>query len=430
MNILELEIVNNRKIKCFIKKLAGDNLEISGDTGQGKTTAISALWDILEKRADALTHGQKKGTIRIKLGDSERFIVATREITPKTSTINIMDSDGKGVSIADFKQMISDLSINPHQICQMKPKQRTETLLKAANLGDFDLIQADADIAKAEADRLNAYRTAESLKVGPEPEKVKPVSVSALVATKDEMEAVNAGNQKLRDQLDRLKTEKATIEQTQKQIQTQLKTIEEEKKRLAIREKTLNDSLSETTKQATEIDQRIAKGADIVEKTKDLDTAAIRAEIANAESVNKRAAQHEAWKANNEKYEAAVGKHREADEQVKVLAAKRKEALDNAKWPLEGLEIIDGDILYNGCLFDNLGESETMLVCAALAISDIKAHKIKVVRMDRVESMSKADYEKLRELFNGEGIQVLSTRVSRGDVEPNEIVIVDGEYKS
>jgi hypothetical protein len=281
-----------------------------------------------------------------------------------------------------------------------------------------------------EEERLTAHRNAETLKVGPEPDKVEAVSVSVLVATKDEMEAVNAGNQKLRDQLERLKTEKGTIEQTQKQILTQLKTIEEEKKRLAIREKTLNDSLLGTTKQATEIDQRITKGTDIVEKIKDLDTTAIRAEIANAESVNKRAAQYEAWTANNAKYEAAVEKHKDIDEHVKVLNAKRKEALDNATWPLEGLEIIDGDILYNGCLFDNLGESETMLVCAALAISDIKAHPIKVVRMDGVESMSKADYEQLRELFNGEGIQVLSTRVSRGDTEPNEITIVDGEYKS
>lgn len=408
MNILDIEIVNNRLIRCFMKQLNGDNLEISGDTGTGKTTAISALWDIMEKRADGLSHGQKKGSIRIKVGDDSKFIVATREVTPKTSSITIMDSDGKSVSISDFKQMISDLSVNPHQICSMKPKQRTETLLKSADLGGFDLLKADAELVKLEADRLTAFRASEALKTGPAPEKADSVSLADLMNQKNAADKVNQENQKVR---------------------IQFKIYQEEFESLKNQEKELLESLARVRDKIQTNQMRIKSVQEEVSKLKDIDTAPIVSAISMAEQTNRKASQYEAWEANNAKYQASVSKHSKLDGQVKDLVAKRKSAMDNAKWPLEGLEIKDGDIYYNGCLFDNLGESETMLVCAALAISDIKSHPIRVVRMDGVESMSKKDYDMLKALFNGHGIQVLATRVSRGDVLENEIVIVDGQYK-
>jgi hypothetical protein len=151
-------------------------------------------------------------------------------------------------------------------------------------------------------------------------------------------------------------------------------------------------------------------------------------QISSAEETNRKAAVYAAYQDGVKKYEELIDAHKEADRKVKELFAKRKAALDSAKWPIEGLTISDGDVYYNGILFDNLGESEQMLVTAAIALGDIEKHDIKIVRMDGVESMSKKDYETLRTLFNERGVQVLSTRVSRGGIEQNEIEIVDGIY--
>ena len=95
MHIIEIEIINNRKIRAFHSKLNGSNLEIAGSTGTGKTTAVSALWDIITKPKDGLTHGTKTGETKIVLSDGSKSITAKRAMTPKTSTISLFDKIGR-----------------------------------------------------------------------------------------------------------------------------------------------------------------------------------------------------------------------------------------------------------------------------------------------------------------------------------------------
>ena len=41
LKIIEIVIENYKKIKAFYKRLDGQNMEVAGAPGQGKTTAIS-----------------------------------------------------------------------------------------------------------------------------------------------------------------------------------------------------------------------------------------------------------------------------------------------------------------------------------------------------------------------------------------------------
>lgn len=395
MHILEVEISNTKKIKAFRVKIDGRNMRVAGDTGQGKTTAISALWDIIEKKADALTHGKKKGHIKITLGGGNKTIVAKRVNTKSASTIKLSDAEGKAVSIKDFKRMISDLSVNPHKIANMKPKEQVATLLKAANLGDFDMESVDGDIAKLEQERLEQYRIAENYKPGPEPEKVERVNTSDLV------EQVSAANEAQRVYKDKSKL---------------LSSLEEERQELESRLEKVNE--------------RIAAGKPIVKKLKSklVDPEPLKEKLRNVEEINSKANTYEKWLEKNKSYKDHKQRHADINEKIRELRDAKEEALDNADWPLEGLSIEDGEILYNGSLLSNLGQSEQMLVCAALAMEDIKNHPVRVVRMDGIESMSTEDFDKLESMFNGNGVQVLSSRVARKDVEEGEIEIVEGEY--
>jgi hypothetical protein len=65
-------------------------------------------------------------------------------------------------------------------------------------------------------------------------------------------------------------------------------------------------------------------------------------------------------------------------------------------------------------------------IVSALNDPDIMDKPIKVVRMDGIESMSQADFETMKNYFNQNGIQVLSSRVAWGDAMENELVIHDG----
>jgi hypothetical protein len=413
MKILELEIQNNKAIRAFIKSLNGNNLEIAGEPGTGKTTAISALWEIMEKCPDALTKGEKSGQIKIKCGAEDKWLIAERRHTAKTSTVTIFDQDGKKVSVKDFKTMLSGLAVNPHKIMEMKPTEQTATLLKAASV-ETDLDALDAEISKAEQERLYAYRNAESKKPGPKPEKTEKVSVGELLKELERRQAINSQNDEKRQEL--LNTEEL--------IETSDHEIVRIKKQIEL----LNAELFEEEAVKREHKKRygvLKKETDNLEYE---ETESIKLKINDAEKTNEKAAEFQSWFVAVSNYKAALREHEAIHATIKELRTKKKSALDSAKWPLDGLSIQDGNIVYNDILLQNLGTSEQMLVTAALAIEDIKRHPLKVVRMDGIESMGKSDYEKLKKLFNKHGIQVLATRVSRGETEPYEIVITEGKY--
>lgn len=411
MHILSLEIINQKAIKCFQLDADGKNIEISGETGTGKTTAISALWDILSKGKDVLKHGEKKGVVRVAIGDEKAtYYIAERETTPSKSTVTISKMLGQKalpMDMKDFEAMISKLSVNPHKITQMKPTERVKALLAAADC-DIDLDALDAQIAEAEQDRLLAGRAAKASKPVEVPAEAHPVSVSALIAERDE---IQERNRKVKNGI------------------AKLREYEEQFNALGAERAKLKERLAEVEESLTVTAQAIKKGSEWVMNNPEESTAELDKKIALAEETNKLAAVYEQAVKDHENHVMLQAMHKESDEQVKALQQSRKDALDSITWPLEGISIENGDIMYHGVLLENLGESEQMLVTSAIALGDIEKHDIKVVRLDGIESMSKKDYTALRNLFNGRGVQVLSTRVSRGDVDEGEIVIEDGTYK-
>ena len=412
MNILRLEIINNKAIRCFLLDADGKNIEVAGDTGTGKTTAISTLWDIFTKGKDCLTHGESKGIQRVAIGDEKTtYYMAERITTPSKSKVNAWKMLGEKklpMDIKDFEAMISKLSINPHKITQMKPAELIKTLLAAAD-SDIDLEVLDAQIDAAETDRLVAGRAAKASKPVEVPDKTEPVSVSELVAKRDAITEGNRKNMVLMGDLNKLRDEQTA----------ELEAYEKAKLDLA--------EMASRTKARQE---RVDKGSAWAEKVVLPSTDDLDEQIAGAEETNALAAVYTQAVKDLENYDLLQLVHKEADDAVKSLRGQKKEALDTIRWPLEGIAVDDGEIAYNGVLLENLGESEQMLVTAAIALGDIEKHEIKVVRLDGIESLSKKDYGTMRDLFNERGVQVLSTRVSRNnDVEDGEITITEGVYK-
>jgi energy-coupling factor transporter ATP-binding protein EcfA2 len=409
--ILTIEIENRGAIRVFKKELNGANLHVAGPTGTGKTTAIDTLFQIMKQRSDqsdysGVTHGENRSKERVKLKVADSILIARRIIKKDNVEIKITDEDLKPIKRTDFAAMISALAINPHKIMQMKPTERTNTLLSAVELS-IDLNDTDKKIRQAEEDRLVKHREIDNCKPGEEPDKVDQISVSELVEGKEHLESTNRERQEALD----------NIAEYNKKIQGAAISIGKV-------------GLHQVPEQYHDL---LAGAHRCHEKVLPIeipmeDLAEVNRAIADADETNEDAQKYKTWKEKFDELERLQDEHTEIQEDIKELQRVRKEALESAKWPIPGLSIIDGFIYYNDVLLENLGESEQMYVCAALAVKDICKHPIRVVRMDGVESMSPEDFAKLVSLFNKHQVQVLSTRVARDDAEPTEITIVNGEY--
>lgn len=423
MKLLRIEIMNHKKVKAFSVDLNGENLALSGKTGAGKTTAISALWDIIKATSDPLTHGAEKGRIYVALQDGKRRIFAERKFTNKTNqtiVFSINGADSRKISMSDFKSWFNSLGVNPHKIMDMKPLEQTQTLLnavllpKGVSLEGLDKQREEAaDKRKVKGQLLDIAKKS----IGDEPEKVEPVDTKALIQQLNETNAYNA----------KIDTAKAKSLAITADIVHKVEEIESIKKEIQAMQRDLEDA--ETS--LRELKEKKEKIADIwLKNNPKKSVSEIEDKINNAEKVNSKILLWEKWNNNKEAAKALEAEYKALDREVKKLDKMKKETVANAKWPIEGLSVENGNITYNGCLLSNCGHSEQMLICGALAAASIKEKELHVVRMDGIESMSPEDFKTLQKIFNDKDIQVLSSRVSRGDVEEGEIVIEEGKIKS
>ncbi|KKM69622.1 hypothetical protein LCGC14_1448880, partial [marine sediment metagenome] len=202
---------------------------------KGKTTVKNALWEILTKRSDTVSHGATKGRIKIKLSDGSKTIIAERITTKKSSVLSLIDQDGDNLSAADFKSMISDLSVNPHQITKLKGDEQVRVLLRAADI-EIDLQAVNIEIAELEEERLTAHRSMSVLKPSETvPEEVEKVSLSELLAEIEKGEAVNSTNSDSREKLADLEIAHTNTVRQITQAEEQLKALKTQEKTLAER---------------------------------------------------------------------------------------------------------------------------------------------------------------------------------------------------
>jgi len=438
MKVLKLEIENYKKLKALYKEINGENFEVSGKPGVGKTTAISALWDILHSVGEPLKKGEKKGHIKIILGDKGqgKTIIAKREFTPKTNTPIVLTSEGDKITMKEFQDFYCGLGINPQEILEQSPKDFLKTILKATKQPEgYDIEKLESDIKREEDERTLLYREYEKLKksLPKEPEKVEKVDTAALneeiLAAKDKENELEQKKHELNQIAEKGQNHKKELESNEKKREQQ----EEEIKQLEQRIKELREGLKETDKEKANLQkQKEQAGVEYRKKQEEInnfeipDIQEIRDKMTEAERTNEKAREYEKWEEQQKKHKEAETAYKNKMEEIKKLKQKQKDVMNKSEFPLEGLAISDGKIYYDDILVENLGTSKKKLVSAAIAAQIIKDEgKIKVVRMDGVESMDVEDYNKMKEIFNNNGIQVLSSRVIRKEQEreDNEILI-------
>lgn len=417
MKILSIEISNYKKIEALLLELDGQSLKVAGTTGQGKTTAISTLWDILETVGDPINHGKKepgaKALLRLVLGEpgSEKRVIAERSYSAGgTTSISIKSEDGKDkISAKEFKSWVSSLAVNPHRIMDMGPKEQTETLLRAAQVPEgVDLDKLDRDREAAHADREEARKDVARLKssLGIKPRKVEPVEIQETLAKLQEAQA-----------------DQANASAQDSRLVSQLESVDKDIADLEARLLAAKDRRAQLEHELGEL------RAWCSENIRPGDISSLQEKLARAQEINEEARKYSDWVKENAKLEKAQADFTAHDSKVREIDEKKRAAVDSIVWPLPGLSVVAGVIHFRGVPLNQCGNSEQLLVCGALAAYEISKATLKVVRFDGVESMSAEDFQVLETIFEEKGIQVLSSRVTRGDLEDGEILIHEGKVQ-
>lgn len=232
----------------------------------------------------------------------------------------------------------------------------------------------------------------------------EPVSAAELIAKQQEILKHNAENQRLREQVD--------------VVQARLNDVTE---KAAMLKAQLNEAEAQIAAYKDQLETARKSALDLHDES----TEALEKNIAEVDELNRKIRVNLDREKAEIDAEGFTKQYDQLSNDIEAIRKAKKSLLDGANLPLPGLSVQDGELQYNGQKWDCMSGAEQLKV--ATAIVRKLSPECGFVFVDKLEQM---DIDTLKEYGNwleGEGLQVIGTRVSTGD--ECSIIIEDGYVK-
>jgi thymidine kinase len=413
MQILRLEAENFKRLRAVQIDPKGDLVQVTGRNAQGKSSVLDAISAALSGAgacpADPIRHGEQSAQIRLDLGD----VVVTRRFTAGGSTLTLTNAEGAkfGSPQKMLDSLLGALTFDPLEFTRLKPRDQFDQLravakveldldnLAALNKGDFDRrtdLNRDAKAARAQL---------EGLRVPLDPGPVR--DVAELVQLQQDTVAMRMDAIQERDDRRRI----------QNQVDTKCAEIERLRQlamALQVEVKALRPQLEAplTTPEPDEYDQELAKLLEQIRTAQDHN---------NQVQVFKMATQR-----RTELDTLVKAKEQAAQQLTEAMEARqqaKEQALAAAKFPVPGLSLGDGQVLFNQVPLAQASSAEQLRISTALAMA--ANPKVRVVLIREGSLLDQDGLRLVAELAREKGYQVWMESVSnRQDVG---VVIEDGQ---
>lgn len=426
MKIIELRAENVKRLRAIRIRPSKDGVVITGRNGQGKSSALDAIWMALGGKdaapPDPVRHGETKARVVLDLG---AFMVERRWNQPDpakdaTTSLHVTGKDGAKYATpqAVLDRLCGHLAFDPLEFSRLGPREQRAQLLKA--------VGAEGEMAKLDARRRAAYddRTAgnrrlddlrgllASIKIPPDvtcrptttPTDQLAAEMQAGVDARAKRDAMAAEAERRRALAEQWSTEAAALVKRAVEVQK----MAEESARAA--EAIANEAQKIQVPDVTAIKDRMS-AAQAAERL-----AALWDQRADAAT---RITKGEAYVADLTK-------------QIEACDAEKLAILQRAKVPVPGVSVSDSCVLVNGTPLVQCAASEQLRISCAVAMA--LNPRVRVILVRDASLLDDDGMRTLQEMAKtapgGDadegGYQLWIERVGRRD-EPVGVVIEDGE---
>jgi len=415
--------------KVILSNMApmGKSVQISGKNRQGKTSNCNAMW-VGMGGSDAMkelgitkpVHGDAESAkISLDLGD----ILVHRELTQdgQTKKLLVTTADGfklePGQTVLDtFRGKFYDLS----QFYRMDSDKRLELVLSLLDLGGLDLKEWKAGRKAVFDERtlVNREHKALEAQLKAKPEVEAPdVEISVKEITEEmqqeqlKLDANNLLRQALQTRMqdrnvckEKITVSEAAIVELQAKLDAENEKLDVLKKELA----GINASGRELQEQVTAI--------------VDPDMTGYSQRMADVEQINVRV---RAKKERAELAEKVAAKQKESEDLTLKLDAydfRKKKAIKEANFSVEGLGFDDTDITFNDMPFSQSSDMERLIV--GYGIAKVLSPRFNILRLSRPGDLDPENLEHLYAMAAADDIQILTEMVNDG--KSGNLIIEDG----
>jgi DNA repair exonuclease SbcCD ATPase subunit len=413
MQILSLQADNFKRLRAVEITPRGEMILVSGRNAQGKSSVLDAISAALSGAgacpADPIRHGEQSAQIRLDLGE----VVVTRKFTPGGSTLTLTNAEGAkfGSPQKMLDSLLGALTFDPLEFTRMKTREQFDQLRAVAKV-DLDLDKLAqlnaADFEKRtdlNRDAKAARAQLEGLRI-PAGEVPAPRDVAQLVQQVQEASQARMTAQRERD-------ERRRIQNAVDLKRAEIETLRQKAIALQAEVKALLPQLEAEldTPEPTDFDAAIET---------------INDQIRTAQTHNETVQQHRQAAARKAELETlAVTKETAAQGLTEAMAARqtaKEQALAAAKFPVPGLSLGDGQVLFNNVPLAQASSAEQLRISTALAMA--ANPKVRVVLIREGSLLDEQGLHLVAEMATAKGYQVWVEKVdsSRGI----GVVIEDG----
>ena len=403
VKINNLEIENVKRVRAVKLQPSENGLTIiGGDNGQGKTSVLDAIaWALGGDKFKPSTP-EREGSVVPPFLHVELSNGLVVERKGDKSSLKVIDKNGNKGGQQLLNEFVEALALNLPKFMQATARDKADTLLKIIGVGDklYELEAEEQRLYNTRtgigqiADQKAKYAKEMPIYTGIPKE---PVSVSELIRQQQDILARNGENKRKRDNAAYYEHALVNAERN----------FEEAKKIL------------EQAKADAEAARKSA------EDLHDESTAELEANIADIDQLNAKI------RANLDRERAEIEadgykkQYEDLTAQIEKIRQDKRDLLNGAELPLEGLSVERGELTYNGFKWDNMSGSEQLKV--ATAIVRKLNPECGFVLMDKLEQMDAKTLAEFGAWLEQEGLQVIATRVSTGG--ECSIIIEDGYIK-
>ncbi|WP_305177805.1 AAA family ATPase [Faecalibaculum rodentium] len=408
VKITQLEAENVKRIKAVRLTPAQNGLTIiGGDNGQGKTSVLDSIAWALGGKKFQPTNPKRDGSYtdpELKVTLSNGLIV---ERKGKNSELKVTDPTGKKSGQQILNGFIGEMALNLPKFMQASDSEKAKYLLKIIGVGDqlANLDREEETKYNARTAVGNLYRDKQRFADGLQSfpgEGTEEVSAMELIQRQQDILLTNAENARKRQMVDDIKKELDEAKKTKEQLQLQIDAVT---KNMILRMHDL------------EMAQKDA--LDLVDES----TEAIEKDLQQIDRKNQRIRENRRKADAQAEADKLKLQYQELSADINEIRRQRQELLEAAPLPLEGLSVDKGKIVYKGQTWDGMSGSEQLKV--ATAIVRALNPECGFVLMDKLEQMDTQTLKEFGAWLEAEGMQVIGTRVSKGD--ECSIIIEDGK---
>jgi energy-coupling factor transporter ATP-binding protein EcfA2 len=482
LHLHRLEISNFMRVQALTVDAEGKHVVISGANGQGKTSALDAIWVALKGYSqkdipEPINADSDRGSIKLDLGE----FTVERKFTEHSTSLVVKANDGSKVNKPQqlLDSLLGKFSLDPVAFLSLRPQDQVDQLLAVLGVeppadqvaeitgelldplpgesAEQYLMRLSGNdtglfyIRRTEAGRfmdqkrgaLTDQRQALEELGGPLGPEQSQASLAEYLQEMDRLQEVaKTRSQATNGALDARRVQreasarltslqadlvksKATIEEIQQQIQ-----ILQGKRNAAIDaagvlEKKVASAQCSFDDLKKYADQKEAEAAAVQDPSPLITD--LRQRIAAAEEANKTHAKRRLASERLEEIEAEVDS---AEHEHGILEAKlaglrdlRAHLLDGIDLGIEGLQVGCGELRLNGVTFRQASMSQKIRVALAVAIR--QSPRLRLLRLDDAEHLDRESRQLVLRLAAENGFQCIMACVS-SDADELKVEIVGG----